>query len=218
MLPQDAVFFLEFSDTAGYTFEDVRWYSPERLPDLHPALCQFIRTQLNEAYAGHSEWLNLAEYPDIEEQLESAEVEVFRSAGGIEGDEFHGLRAVVLHRLENTTVEGMQSAIELFQWVLDCGLFFCDESDHPPKCLAMVGDITQFAPFLLDRIRNRVCPKRKISDVGPDAYEVAFRPLLPAIEELRRDVERPEWRDNGLALTLFSCIYALYEQVVQEQY
>jgi len=54
--------------------------------------------------------------------------------------------------------------------------------------------------------------------VGPDAYEVAFRPLLPAIEELRRDVERPEWRDNGLALTLFSCIYALYEQVVQEQY
>ena len=102
------------------------------------------------------------------------EVEVFRSAGGIEGDEFHWLRAVVLHRLENTTVEGMQSAIELLQWVLDCGLSLCDESDHPPKCLAMVGDIRQFAPFLLDRIRNRVCPKRKIPGVGPDAYEVAL--------------------------------------------
>lgn len=228
MFPHDAIFYLEFSDTVGSTSESVSWYTAARLWELHFAVSRFVEAQLDEAYAGHSGWLNTAEYPDFQELLDVAEMEVFRSAAGAErkvnswkseyDNEFDGLCAVIRYRLKDKTVPGMQSAIELFDWVLEFGLFQCQKSDDPPVSVVMVGDVHEFAPFLLDRITDNTPAEAMVSARRPDAFDVTFRPLIPVIEELRKEVERPNWLENGVALTLFTYIYDLYEAAIKKEY
>jgi len=101
------------------TFESCEWYSPDSFGLLHFSASQFIRNQLHEFHAEFSEWFNLADFPDVGEQLEPAEVPVFLKAAGApddwtpdpddassmgDYDSFSGLRAVIRHRLEQRSL------------------------------------------------------------------------------------------------------------------
>ncbi len=69
----------------------------------------FIEDQLDELYSEFSQCFNLAEFPDVEEQLLPSEVAIFRTEAGAPADVdfssvenydcFLGLRAVIRHRL-----------------------------------------------------------------------------------------------------------------------
>jgi hypothetical protein len=172
---------------------------------------------LGAAAAAYAEWLNAAGYDPAQDQLDDTEIDIFRSAAGNDGEYvFHGLRAVVLHRLKDGTFDGMQSAIKLFQLVLECAL--ADVGDFAPKCQVFIGGIDQFAPLLLGRIEERVPAKGPTWQSEPDAFDVAFRPLLPVIGGLRKAIAEPNWVDHDLALTLFRCIYDLYQGAVRNYY
>jgi hypothetical protein len=78
----DRILVWSYSETAAYTLERCDWYSPDSLGDLHFSIAQFIKDQLDLFYAEFSEYFNLADFPDVQEQLEPSEVAVFLKAAG----------------------------------------------------------------------------------------------------------------------------------------
>jgi hypothetical protein len=101
---------------------------------------------LDNFYADFSDWFSLAEFPDMEEQLEPSEVMVFLRAAG-------GLRGVIRHRLDQRSLDQIKLAAELFNWTIDCGLFLADTSS---KAILRVGHVEEVAPFLLEQILHRL--------------------------------------------------------------
>ena len=81
---------------------------------------QFIEKELDNFYADFSDWFNLAEYPDIEEQLEPSEVMVFLKAARAPDDTdfsskknhdcFSGLREIIRHRLDQRSLDQIKLA------------------------------------------------------------------------------------------------------------
>lgn len=66
--------------------EHYEWVTPALFAHLHFTVAEWINYVLDEFYSGFSEWFNLAEYPDVLEQLEEAEVAVFLKAAGAPDD------------------------------------------------------------------------------------------------------------------------------------
>src|SRR5471030_130634 len=97
-----------YRDINGYTLESCKWYNSDQFRDLHFAAGKFIRDQLSQFYAEFSEWFNLADFPDVVEQMEASEVPVFIRVAGFAGDgstieycdSFSGLRAVIRCRID----------------------------------------------------------------------------------------------------------------------
>src|SRR5580704_16226147 len=121
-----------FSDSVAYTLESCDCYSTDSTGPLHFSVARFIQTELDNFYADFSEWFNLAEYPDVLEQLDLPEVSLFLKAAEAPNntdcstigdyDCFSGLCAVIRHRLEQRSLEQIKLAAELFNWTIECGL------------------------------------------------------------------------------------------------
>ncbi|SPE34479.1 hypothetical protein SBA2_900011 [Acidobacteriia bacterium SbA2] len=144
-----------YSESLAYTLERCDWCSADSFRHLHLEVAQFIKDQLDLFYADFSEYFNLADFPDVQEQLEPSEVAVFLKAAGapddadfssIEnyplgmGDCFSGLRAVIRHRLDQRSLEQIKRAAELFNWTIDFGLFSCDTNAHAVLRVGSVED------------------------------------------------------------------------------
>jgi hypothetical protein len=111
----DRILVWSYSNTDAYTLEYCDWYSPSSFEHMQFEVSQFIGDQLDEFYAEFSEWFNLAEFPDVEEQLLPPEKPVFLRAAGAPADvdfgeienydSFSGLRAVIRYRLDQRSLE-----------------------------------------------------------------------------------------------------------------
>ena len=227
----DRILVWSYSDTGMCTFESCEWYSTDELRDLHFSASQFIRNQLREFYADFSEWFNLADFPDVGEQLEPAEVPVFLKAAGAPDDwapdpddadsinnydSFSGLGAVIRHRLDQRSLEQIKLAAELFNWTIDFGLDCSGTNSH---AVLRVGSVEEVAPFLLERILNRLA-----ADVERDPAIQAwpsgvarFLPLAPLLTMLKETVESAEWVQNQLALSIFVWIAEMYKVEVENE-
>jgi hypothetical protein len=184
----DRIVVWSYSDTDAYTLESCDWYSSESFWHLHFSVAQFIQDQLDEFYAEFSEWFNLGEFPDAEEQLEPSEVAVFLKGANAPDhadissiknhDCFSGLCAVIRHRLDQRSLEQIKSAVELFNWTIDFGLFSCDTNAH---AIIKVGSVEDVAPFLLERILSRLPNDAEQAhpayQVRPTRVERRFLPL-----------------------------------------
>ena len=227
IFPLETLFFLEFWSAGGETFEWVHSYDSNNILLLQAELRQAIENDLSIVYDNYSEWFNLAEYPDVEEQLDVSEIPLFRRAAGVDpdaeecvygiGDEYDGLRAVIMHRLGSSDFARLESAARLFNWTIECGLDLCDASGSP-GCLVRIGRLPEFASFLLDRVRGRVASAHGSSGGEPDAFERRFGPLLPAIEALQKELDTAKGLWNDLSIALFTCIYRLYAAAIEEYY
>jgi hypothetical protein len=164
----DRILVWSLTDTDAYTLERCDWYGADSFEPLDFSVAQFIRDELDNFYADFSEWFNLAEYPDVLEQLEPSEAAAFRKAAGAPEDTdfstignydcFSGLCAVIRQRLEQRSLEQIKLAAELFNWTIECGLFLADTK---AQAVLRVGSVGEVAPFLLDRILNRLSSNAK---------------------------------------------------------
>lgn len=216
------------SDTDDYTLESCDWYSADSFGDLRLSASQFIRDQLDLFYTEFSEWFNLAEFPDVEEQLQPPEVAVFLKAAGAPDDAdfrsienydcFSGVRAVIRHRLDQRSLEQIKLAAELFNWAIDFGLSCCDTK----ACAVIrVGSVEEVAPFLLERILNRLPDDAKRGDPAyqarPSGFEQRFLPLAPVLTMLKETVGSAGWVQNQVALKLFFWIAEMYKVEVENE-
>ena len=217
-----------YSDTDAYTLESCDLYNADSLDYLRLGASQFIRDQLDLFYAVFSEWFNLAEFPDVLEQLQPPEVAVFLKAAGAPEDTdfrsvtnydcFSGLRAVIRHRLDQGSLEQIKLAAELFNWTIDFGLSCCDTK----ACVVIrVGSAEEVAPFLLGRILNRlsndVKPGNPAYQDRPSGVEQRFLPLAPVLRMLKETVESADWAQNQLALRLFFWVAEMYKAEVRNE-
>jgi hypothetical protein len=224
----DRILVWSFSDTADDTFESCDWYSADSFGSLHFSVAQFIQNQLGNLYAVFSEWFNLAEFPDVGEQLESSEVTVFLKAAGAPDDAdfssienydcFSGLRGVIRHRLEKRSLEQTKLAAELFNWTIDFGLSSYDTSAH---AVVRVGSVEEVAPFLLERILNRLSSntihRNPAYQAPPSDFEQRFLPLAPILEMLQETVESADWVQNHLALRIFFWVAGMYKVEIENE-
>jgi hypothetical protein len=217
-----------YSDTNAYTLESCDLYKADSFGDLRLSASQFIRDQLDLFYAEFSEWFNIAEFPDVEEQLQPPEVAVFLTAAGAPDDAdfpsienydcFSGLRAVIHHRLDQRSLEQIKLAAELFNWTIDVGLDCCDTN----ACAVIrVGSAEEVAPFLLERILNRLPNDAKRGNPAyqdlSSAFDQRFLPLAPVLTMLKETVESTDWVQNQLALRLFFWIAEMYKVEVENE-
>lgn len=229
----DRVLCWSYSDTDAYTLENCDWYSGNSIEQLHFWAKQFIEGQLDEFYAEFYEWFNSADFPDVEEQLEPSEKAVFLKAAGAPDDwardpddassmgkydSFSGLRAVIRHRLDQRSLEQTKMAAELFNWTIESGLFCCGTKSH---AVLRVGSVEQVAPFLLERILNRLPDEAKHGQPGcrarPSGFERRFLPLAPMLTMLQETVESANWVQNQLALRIFFWIVEMYKAEVENE-
>jgi len=221
--PADRILVWEYSYTDAYTLERCDWYSPDSLSHLHFSVSQFINDQLDEFYAEFSEWFNLAEFPDVEEQLLPSEAAVFlKGAGAPENadfdsienyDCFSGLRAVIRHRLDQRSLEQIKEAAELFSWTIDFGLFGCDTK---ARAILRVGSVVDVAPDLLERILSRLPDETEqrnpVLQFRPSRLQQRFLPLAPLLTILKETVEAKDWDQNQLAVRIFVWIADMYRE------
>jgi hypothetical protein len=150
-----------YRDINGYTLESCKWYNSDQFRDLHFAAGKFIRDQLSQFYAEFSEWFNLADFPDVVEQMEASEVPVFIRVAGFAGDgstieycdSFSGLRAVIRCRIDQFSLEQIKMAAALFNWTIDFGLDLCDAH---ASAEIQIGSVEEVAPNMLKRILDRL--------------------------------------------------------------
>jgi hypothetical protein len=217
-----------YSETIAYTRETCDWYAPASFGEMHFEVAHFIQSQLDEFYAEFSEWFNLAEFPDVLEQLKPSEFPVFLKAAGAPDeiddssidnyDCFSGLCAVIRHRLGLRSFEELKLAAELFNWAIDCALFLCDTTGHAIIKLGCVADV---APFVLERILSRLRTDAKHRDPAhqpqPNAFEQRFIPFAELVSMLRETVESTDWMRNQLALEIFFWILSMYKVEVENE-
>jgi len=226
--PPDRILVWSYSNTDGYTLEYCDWYTPDSIWHLHFSVSQFINDQLDEFYADFSEWFNMAEFPDVEEQLLPSEPTVFLQGAGAPADAdfdsienydcFSGLRAVIRHRLDQRSLEQIKEAAELFNWTIDFGLFCCDTK---ARAILRVGSIGEVAPDLLSRIVGRL-PDQAVQrnpalEFPPSRFEQQFLPLAPLLTMLKEAVETPDWDQNQLAVRIFVWVANMYKAVVEDE-
>jgi hypothetical protein len=224
----DRILVWSYSYTDAYTLESCDCYTADSFGHACISVSEFIRSQLSLFYEQFSEWFNLAEFPDVLEQLKPSEVAVFlKTAGAPDGadfgsiesyDCFSGLRAVIRHRLDQRSLEQIKLAAELFNWTIDCGLDRCDTN----ACAVIkVGSPEEVAPSLLGRILNRLPGDAKRGNsayqYGPSAFEQRFLPLAPVLTMLKETVESAYWVQNQLALRLFFWIADIYQEEVENE-
>lgn len=229
----DRILVWSYSETVAYTVESCDWYSADALSHLHFSVSQFITDQLDDFYAEFSEWFNLAEYPDVEGQLLPSEKTVFLQAARApddwapdpdnadsmdDYDSFSGLRAVIRHRLKQNSLEQIKLAADLFNWTIEFGLFCCDTNAH---AVLRVGSVEEVAPFLLERILNRLPDEARQRDPGyrapPSGFEQRFLPFAPMLTMLRETIGAAAWVQNELAVNLFFWIAGMYKVEVDNE-
>ena len=224
------IFVWSYSDTVAYTFETCDSYSAESFGRLHFDASQFIKGELDLFYAEFSEYFNLAEFPDVEYQLQPSEVALFLKAAEAPDDTdfssienydcFSGLRAVIRHRLDQRSLEQLKAAAELFHWTMDCGLSFGDTNS---RAVIRVGCAEEVAPFLLERILDQLpdeIQRQKDRAYGfpPSDIEQRFLPLAPLLTILKETVEIPGWAQNQLALRIFCWVADIYRSELENQF
>jgi hypothetical protein len=217
-----------YSETDVYIQEHCEWFAPASFGHLHFTVAEFITSQLDEFYSGFSEWFNLAEYPDVLEQLEEPEVAVFLKAAGAphgtdfesiqEYDCFSGLCAVIRRRLDQRSLDQLKLAAELFNWTIEFGLFLCDTTGH---ATIKVGSAADVAPYLLGRILSRLPDDSRQNDlarqVPPSDFEQRFLPLAPVLTMLDETIESAGWVQNQLALRLVFWVAEMYKAQVENE-
>jgi len=179
-------------------------------------------------YGLFSDWFNLAEFPDVECQLEPSEAAAFFKAAGAPEDTdfstignydcFSGLCAVIRHRLDQRSLDQIKLAAELFNWTIDCGLFLADTRS---KAVLRVGPVEEVAPFLLERILHRLPSIDKHRNPAylppPSRVEQRFLPLAPVLTMLQDTVESADWVQNHFALEIFFWIVEMYKAEVENE-
>jgi hypothetical protein len=224
----DRILVWSFSDTDAYTLESCDSCSADSVGHVYFLTSQFIKGQLELFYGLFSEWFNLAEYPDVLEQLRPAEVALFLKAAEapnstdfttIENyDCFSGLGAVIRHRLEQRSLDQIKLAAELFNWTIDFGLLSRDTNAH---AVLKVGSVEEVAPFLLGRILHRLSNNgghRNLAyQVPPSDFEQQFLPLAPMLEMLKEAVDSADWIRNQLALRIFFWMVEMYKAEVENE-
>ena len=222
----ELLFVWSYSDNTAYAFESCAWYAPGSFGHLHLSVRDFIEGQLDTFYMMFSEWFNLAEYPDVEEQLDPPEVVLFRRGAGAPADTdlfeiqnydcFKGLRAVIRHRLDQKSLEQTKLGAELFNWMIDFGLFLSDEK---ASAVIKVESFEDFAPFLLERILDRLPEdlERRPENGRISSFDKRFVPLAPILTMLKEAVGRPDWIQNQLAVDLVFWIAGIYQMEVEAE-
>jgi hypothetical protein len=216
-----------YRDINGDTLESCYSYNSDQFGDLHFAASQFIGDQLDQFYAEFSEWFNLADFPDVVEQMEASEVPVFiRVAGFVEDDDssteycdsFSGLRAVIRRRVDQFSFEQIKMAAALFNWTIDFGLDLCDAQ---ASAEIRIGSVEEVAPLLLKRILNRLPDDRMLGNAAdhtsPTCVVQRFLPLVPVLTMLKETIESPGWVQNQLALQLFFWIAEMYRVELENE-
>jgi hypothetical protein len=219
----DRILVWSYSYTDAATLESCDWYTADSLWHFHLSVSQFINLELREFYAEFSEWFNVADFPDVGEQLLESETAVFlKGAGAPENadfdsvenyDCFSGLCAVIRHRLDQRSLEQIKLAAELFNWIIYFGLFCCDTKAW---AIIRVGSIVDVAPDLLGRILSRLPDESEQSNppyrFGPNRLEQRFLPLAPVLAMLKETVEAPDWDQNQLAVRILVWIADTYRE------
>ena len=224
--PPERILVWSYSNTDAYTLEYCDWYTPDSLWHLHFSVSQFINDQLDEFYAEFSEWFNMAEFPDVEEQLLPSEAVVFLKGAGAPEDAgfdsienydcFSGLRAIIRHRLDQQSLEQIKLAAELFNWTIDFGLFCCDTK----ACAVIrIGSVVEVGPDLLERILRRLPDegqqRNPALQLPPSRLEQRFLPLAPLLTMLKETVDASDWDQNQLAIRILAWIANVYKSEVE---
>jgi hypothetical protein len=216
------------SDTAAFNYEFCDWFRSDSIAQLHTAATTLINDQLHELYAQFSEELNLAEFPDVEEQLSPSEAAVFRKAAGAHldtdsqrlehSDCFTGLCTVIRQRLEQPSLAQIKGAAELFNWTMDSGLACCDGN---PNAIVRVGNVKEVAPFLFERIlycvHHEAAFRASTHQDQMSGVEQRFGSMVPLLTMLRGCFESGDSVGNELAIKLFFWIAEKYQAEVTEE-
>jgi hypothetical protein len=216
------------SDTDTYTLENCDWCTADSIGEFHFLARQFIEDELALLYGEFSEWFNLAEFPDVGGKLEQSEVTVFLEAAGAPTgvnlgsaenyDCFSGLCAVIRHRLSERSLEKIKLAAELFNWTIDYGLSFGDTN---AQAVLRVGSVEEVAPFLLERILNRLARETKQMRPPYQApqgdFIQRFVALAPMVEMLKETAESAGWVQNQLAVKIFIWIADTYKLALENE-
>jgi hypothetical protein len=224
MLPgvSDRILVWSYSNTDAYTLEYCDWYSPSSFDHMQFEVSQFIRDQLDEFYAEFSEWFNLAEFPDVEEQFLPPEKPVFLRAAGAPADTdfgeienydcFSGLCAVIRYRLDQRSLGDLKEAAELFNWTIDFGLFCCDTK---ASAVVRMGSADDVAPYLLERILNRLPNGSQGNDPFHPSrlggVERRLLPFVPIMRILKEAAESGSLLHNEVALRILYLIVDAYK-------
>ena len=113
---------------------------------------------------------------------------------------------------------GTKQAAELFNWTIECGLFLADTKS---QAVLRIGNAAEVAPFLIERILNRLSgiperPNRPYQFPLGD-FEQRFLPLAPMLEILSETVNPAEWALNRLALRIFFWLAEMYQSEVEKE-
>ena len=122
------------------------------------------------------------------------------------------------HRLDQRSLEQIKLAAELFNWTIDFGLSCCDTN---AQAVIRVGSVEEVAPFLLERILNRLSSTAKQRNpayqVPPSDFEQRFLPLASVLEMLKETVESADWVQNQVGLRIFFWIADMYKVEVENE-
>ena len=215
------------SDTDAYTMEQCEWSSPDSSSLLQFYVAEFIEHQLDSFYAEFSECFNLAEFPDVAEQLRDCEVSTFLASAGapadadvssIEDDCFFGLRGVIRSCLKQGGLRQLKRAAELFNWTIDCGLF---NAETHCRAEVRVGSVEEVAPFLLDRIVGRTLSSADDENTAhlhsEQSFEKRFLPVIPVLRMVKDALSAPDLGSNRLALEILFWIAGIYKVQLEKE-
>lgn len=199
-----------YLDTDSYSRQTFSTFNPSSPNQLQFEVTDLIEEHIRTLYNDYSEWFNLAEYPDVYEQLEASEMPIFLKAAGAPADwtpdlenqscyeDFDsgdGLVAVIRHRLQQRSPESLKAAIKLYDYLVEFGLFLCDSRYSAG---IRMGTLAELAPYLTDRIIDEVTERKKVSMLSESSA-----PLLDILKTLKVAFECPRLFEIDLAIRIF---------------
>ncbi len=222
----DRIFLWARSETHYSQIEFCQSYCPSSFSRLHHDASEFIFSQLDEFYREFCDWIHLADFPDVEEQISPSELLILPTVFSLASSEdlsknrssdcFSALCAVIRHRLNQQSLEGLIQAAHLFNYTIEYSVFGCDTN---PWSILIIGSADVVAPAFLDHLSNSLDSTSKADD--SEDQVVKHKPqwgLIPApsiLQILARTVESESLLNNDASLQLFNLVFNSYQAFLQ---
>lgn len=222
----DQIFLWARSETHFSQIEFCESYSPSSFSRLQHDASEFILWQLDEFYQEFCDWIQLADFPDVEEQFLPSEEPLLASIAGLASAKDHSekpssecfsaLCGVIRHRLNQQTIQGLIQAANLFNYTIEYGVWDCVGN---PYSILIIGSADAVAPALLDHLSkaNDTLP----NDINGVAQRDQFQsrwdllPVTPILQILISTVEAESLSQNTAALQLFNLVFQSYRAFLQ---
>jgi hypothetical protein len=212
---------LGFSNMPGvYQFEHAAYFFG--FSSLHREASDFMREQLKAFYASYSEWFNTADYTDPEEMLTKEELHGLGERLQPEdiGAVFDALSEVLTCRLGVKSIESLEQAEELFNYIMDNGLAQYNDDHYREASAAAQITISQpesFGVFFVDHILNQIRIYESKGLYGRSTSGAVMAPFRSVVEGMKSVVVQKDWSKNDLVVGKLLMLIDIYQTFGQDQ-